>query len=492
MFGGLYQDDTDRALAAEAESPRTVPKVEPGAFSGFGRALVTAVPAAGLEAARAGVNLLEAYGRAAAFREGAPKAESVDRMFEQQSEVSRQLGEAARSFGADPATSGAAAQVVHGFVKFGSKAAAYALTTGPFAPLLFGVDEGVNEGLRLADRGVDTQTALGVGAVHGLASAGAVALPLIGQTKLGTAGLVVAGGPGAFVGERIAAREILESAGYDRIAAEYDPWDVTGLLVSTLGPGALGAAGYAIRAARRGRAADAPPAGRPAEEPTVPREAADPEVVDAARVRTLDAVADDARLGRGGDPIAEAVHADAMARAEAAIREGRPVDVAAAAARDPEALAGLRARGLELFGDAARVTDPPAAGAVDAVGTLSPLPVEPAGSPRAPEAAARAGDANAAIPPQAGEIAPPAAPDAPGGTDTPAAGREAASGPQANVGERIAALDQRLRDVEIHQEDGTTMKAADMLRQLDEEVRATETDAKAFEAAVTCFLRVGA
>ena len=490
MFDALYQDDTDRALSLEAEAPRTVPKKEPGAFSGFGRALVTAVPAAGIEAARAGVSLLDAYGQAAAFRDGAPKAESVDRMFEQQSETSRQLGEAARSFGPDPATSGAAAQVVHGFVKFGSKAAAYALTTGPFAPLLFGVDEGVNEGLRLADRGVDTGTALGVGLTHGAASSAAIALPLIGKTAAQTAGLVVAGGPGAFIAERAVSQRILESAGYDRIAAEYDPFDVTGLLVSTLGPGVLGAAGYGLRAARRGRAggAEPPPTGRPAEEPTVPREAVDPEVVDAARVRTLDGVAEDARLGRAGDPIAEAVHGDAMARAEAAIREGRPVDVAAAVARDPLALDGLRARGLELFGDAARVSDPSKFREIE---NSAPPPVEPVGSSLAPEAAARGGDASAAVPPQAGEIGPPGAPDAPAGTDTPSTPREAASGPESNVGERIAALDQRIRDVEIHQEDGTTMKAADMLRQVDEEVRATANDAKAYEAAVTCFLRFG-
>ncbi len=335
MFDALYQDDVDRALRLEAETPRVQPKKEPGFFSGLGGASWRGIAQGAVETARSGVNLLEAYGKTVAFTEGEKKEESVDRIFEQ-SQASKDLGKVARSFDIDAETTGTAGQIVHGLTKFGAKAVGHALVEGPLAPLGFGVDEGVSEGLRLADKGVDTQTAIKAGAVHGVTAGASIALPVAGQTVRQTIGLTVAGGPGAFMGEQAAIHSILDSAGFEDIAKEYDPFDVTGLVVSTLGPGAFGAGAHvargmrARRAAKAGETKSAEPGTKPAEpgtpapagEPAAPREA-----VDAALVRVLSEAEEGAALVKRTDIEGMQQHARALREADAALNDGRPVDV---------------------------------------------------------------------------------------------------------------------------------------------------------------------
>ncbi|HAV37456.1 MAG TPA: transglycosylase, partial [Massilia sp.] len=77
------------------------------------------------------------------------------------------------------------------------------------------------------------------------------------RTLAQTAGLVAAGGPGGFIAQQAASKAILENAGYDKLADQYDPFDPVGLAVSTLVPSAFGA--YAMRGARA-RAANPAPA----------------------------------------------------------------------------------------------------------------------------------------------------------------------------------------------------------------------------------------
>ncbi len=313
MFDDLYREDVERALRLEADTPRVQPKKEPGFFSGLGGAAWRGPTKAGIETARAGVNLLDAYGKAFAFTEGAAKEETIDRIFEQ-SETSKELGQLRRSFEVDPETQGTAAQIVDGFTKFGTKAVTYGLTTGPLAPIFFGVDEGVSEGLRLADKGVDTETAIKGGAVHGATSAAAVALPVAGKTVQQTIGLTIAGGPVAFMGEQAAINEILDDAGYEDIAREYDPFDVVGLTVSTLGPGAFGAA---VHGARRARA-------RKAAAPTDPAPDAVPqEAVDAAHVQALAEHESQSSLFEPTDVAGQGQHAQAVREAQRAIEEAR-------------------------------------------------------------------------------------------------------------------------------------------------------------------------
>lgn len=318
MFDGLFQTDTDRALAIEAENPRATPKKPPGFFTGMGTALVEGPIQGALESGRVITNVLAEYGKAAAFREGAAPAESIDRMFTTEDPNAKELGRLAKKYDPDPETSSTAAQIVHGFGKFATKVVGAVATAGPAAPLVVGVDEGVSEGLRLSDKGVDAGTATLAGAARGTATAAAVALPIAGRTILQTVGLAAAGGPGAFIAEQATIREILRDADYQTQAAEYDPFDVLGLVVSTAAPLTFGAAAHLMR----GRRAAAPAA--PAAAPVAPKPP--DEVVDAARVELLNQ--HDMALVQGTGPEAVQAHAEGRAMAVERIERGEPAVVA--------------------------------------------------------------------------------------------------------------------------------------------------------------------
>lgn len=163
---------------------------------------------------------------------------------------------AANTYLPDPQSAGTAENLLFGLGRFATKAVGYSLAGGPaVGATLTGLDEGTAEAERLKAQGVDVLTRTKVGAVAGVTSSLAVALPVAGRTVAGTAGLVVAGGPGGFIAQQAASKAILENAGYDKIGNQYDPFDPVGLAVSTLVPAAFGA--YGLRGAR---AAPAPAA----------------------------------------------------------------------------------------------------------------------------------------------------------------------------------------------------------------------------------------
>lgn len=164
----------------------------------------------------------------------------------------------ARSFAPDPGTAGTAEQLLFGLTRFATKAVGYSLAAGPVpGAVLTGADEGMTEADRLKGEGVDIGTRTKVGAIAGAVAGASVALPIAGTTLGRTAGLVAIGGPGGFIAQQAASKAILENAGYDKMADQYDPFDPVGLAVSTLVPAGFGA--YALRGARA-RAANPAPA----------------------------------------------------------------------------------------------------------------------------------------------------------------------------------------------------------------------------------------
>lgn len=249
MFNTLFADQTDRAIDAQAERGRSDPPPKPGMMAGTGRALATALPAGALEMGRAAVGLFDmqvgAQERMIAARQG--QDIPIEEMFKQ-SETAKDLGKTIKSLEPDPQTSGTAAQVVHGLGKFIGKTAGYAMATGPATPLALGLDETINEAQRLADQGVDVETRNKAAAVHGAMTAAATAIPVAGRTKLQTAALALVGGPTAFMAEQATINKILDDADYSDIAAQYDPFDITGLLLSTAAPLTFGAAVHLGRA----------------------------------------------------------------------------------------------------------------------------------------------------------------------------------------------------------------------------------------------------
>lgn len=256
MFADLYGQDTDRALRSRAETGKAPEPKEPGIFDGAGKALATGLPAAGLEVLRAGTSLfgwqVGLQQRMIEARQGKADPLPIDDAMAS-TPTTKALTRRIKSLEPNPETTGAAAQVLHGFVKYGGKAAGYALTMGPTGALMFGVDETINERERLTEQGIDAATANKAAAVHGIASVAGAALPLTGKSVAQTVGLAMAGGPVLYSAEIAGIKEILENADYQTLAAAYDPFDVTGLVVSTAAPLAFGGAAHAARASARPR-----------------------------------------------------------------------------------------------------------------------------------------------------------------------------------------------------------------------------------------------
>lgn len=220
----------------------------------------------------------------------------------------------------DPVTAHGAEQAVAEFGRLGAKAILAGVTMGPVAgAAVAGAEEGFTEAEKLARQGVDVETRTKAGAVTGAITAFGFGLPVAGKTVARTVGLAVAGGPASFMGQQAATRSILENAGYDKLADQYDPFDPAGLALSTLVP--LGFGALAMRSAARAR-------GHAPAERTPVAQAVDEATVDAARVELLREHIEANRATPPDDLVASAAHDKAMARAIDQMADGARVEVA--------------------------------------------------------------------------------------------------------------------------------------------------------------------
>lgn len=245
------------------------------------------------------------------------------------SEVGRSLRNVSRDYRPDPATAGVAESLTFDLMRFMGKAVAYA-GAGPAGPLMLGMDEGMQTSADLQAQGVDPVTAGQAGLIAGGAAAAGVVLPVAAPGSiLKTAGLWAVGGPGAFMAQQVATRELLSSADYGKLAEQYDPLDPVGLAVASLMPGAFAA--YALRGARV-------------------RPALTPEQVDAAMTHNLTLQQD----------VREAVTPEQMARdftpedldriqpRETVATTSESLTQPAAQAEDDAVLRGVQARAQEI------------------------------------------------------------------------------------------------------------------------------------------------
>ena len=353
MLDDLYQADTDAAISDLVRRPPS-PRPQEAKFSAW--KMLTAPPrgiGAGSNETAGGVaDVLGAFGQVM----GATDARSsmfstqTDEQRRQQEEARRkmldkgldfdagdQFRSVAREWMPDPATAHAAEQTVFGLFRFGTKAVTSTALAGPVAgPGLVGLDEALTTADDLKRQGVDAETRMKVGAVSGVTAGLGVALPAAGRNAVQTAALVAVGGPGSFIAQQAATKQILQDADYTKLADQIDPLDPVGLAVSTLVPAGFGM--WAMRG-MRGRGAevkpgDVAPEVRPDAAPVqdaVQTEPARPQPtrdqVDAARVEMLTQHIEAAGLHSAADARAAAMHLDAFARAMDDMSAGRRVDV---------------------------------------------------------------------------------------------------------------------------------------------------------------------
>lgn len=297
---GAYQDSTDQALDVMGSRPLEAETPKPK-HSGW-----TTIPrAVGAAAAEIGGNLADiagAYGQTAAIQyAGNPlvgeKAQqqardAYDRLttegIDWRSPASKPAYEFSRDMRPDPLTAGKAEEIVFGLTKGLTKAIGAGVLLGPAGgAVTFGVSEGMVASEDLAEQGVDKSTRAKVGTVTGALTAAMVGVPVVGKNLAQTGGLVLVGGPAAFMAQQQASRTILENADYAEIAMQFDPLDPVGLTVSTLVP--AGFAGWAMRGSMRAKPVTGETPGAVIEtaqpKPT-------PEQIDAVMVQNLTAAGD--------------------------------------------------------------------------------------------------------------------------------------------------------------------------------------------------------
>lgn len=260
MFDELYPAERDASLSQFARRTFTTP--EPGAFQGFGSALADVLPAIGNSAASAFSAVIDAYGKAATYRDassiallhGKPdpdpialKRDTIDKMGD--SELARDFRQAAKRHTPDPAAVGTAGQIAHGVLVSLGKATAYSVAAGPVGgAILFGGDTGINRAQELSDKGVDDGTAAVAGTISGVAGAVGMALPAaMGATRLQSTVIGATMNPAMNVAEVGGIRGLLQHADYQKVAAQYDPFDPVSLSVAAITGGAFGAAFHRAR-----------------------------------------------------------------------------------------------------------------------------------------------------------------------------------------------------------------------------------------------------
>jgi hypothetical protein len=328
---------------ANAAAPNFIPPPKPktSAWADVGSAL-TAVPRGVGEAAAQVMGTAADLASAARTFRDTPDMKAKGLPVEAySSDFGDALRDRGREFRPDPTTASTAEQILYGFSRGASKIVAGAIAGGIPGVLAAGAEEGFTVADELRREGVDVATRAKAGLVQG-AGLALAALPAAGQTLKGTLGLYALGGPGGFMAQQALTREILQSAGYDKLGMGFDPLDPVGLAVASLIP--AGFAAYGFRRAKMDAAVrdlpDLPPRA-PDAQPVSPADTLPPsdlspiaqavkrypqEVEDAARVLYQADVRESANPGAGMEAANK--HADALARAEDQMARGEPVQVA--------------------------------------------------------------------------------------------------------------------------------------------------------------------
>lgn len=225
----------------------------------------------------------------------------------------------------DPATTGAAASIIHGVSSGLTRMAAGSLVAGPAgAAGLIGGSEAMDRYKSLQEQGVTPGTAAASAALTGaLAGAGALLPAGFGSSLVGKILTGGAGNVGFGLAGRYADHLLLEKAGYPEMAAQQKVWDNTAVASDLILGGAFGAIAH-VHGAPAATPADAK--ARIAElETSLGRGA--PGVEDAALTANLALRDRSSGPGVAADPQAANAHQAALESATQSLLAGKPVQV---------------------------------------------------------------------------------------------------------------------------------------------------------------------
>ncbi|MGS0894921.1 transglycosylase SLT domain-containing protein [Burkholderia stagnalis] len=279
LFTDPYAQDTLRAIEAANSNPLPEPPVpQPNQFLNTVSAPFRGVGAAVLEGGAFGFDSIKSFGDVVA---GYTANTDPSLLTDPQAQAKRwQEGETARAnlasgasysstigdnlygfssgLAPDPATSNVAEQTLFGLSRGLTKFIGASIASGnPFiGAALAGASEGESASQNLREKGVDLGARTSVGAVAGVGTALAGVVPVAGSTLGRTIALGLAAGPGLQVAQTAVTKAVLQSANYQQLSDQYDPFDPVALAVSAATAGIFGALGYrGVRAEAQARAA---------------------------------------------------------------------------------------------------------------------------------------------------------------------------------------------------------------------------------------------
>lgn len=445
-FLGLDPGQED-ALREHAQlNPLDVSKLGAGFFDGAVMgAPMGLVKGLVAEPARALNLALSAVPRAVDAARGGTAAQ--DWWFENMVSPRSGVGKLSAELAADPHTTGLAGRIMHSLFDVGGQA----LTVGPTGAAVL---KGTNRATELVEKGVDTGTALKVGATEGVAVGIGVHLPMsLGLRTVGNAlyGAVASVVPS--MGQRLTAHEILAAAGHKELAEQYRWLDLEQIAIDGVLGIAFGGLGTMIEV-RQAKAL---------------RETVRTADVEAAlTANNARHIELETAPGIPKDFASRDAHVAAVMKATDDLMHGRPVDV-----------------GATRVGEAEFVNDPRRAELRE---QLRPL-VKPYEELDARVRAEAANDAQPVL--MRPELEPARTEPIAEGRVAPLRDPEEVGAGRAVLPEYMHAetLASRFPDLEVRLEDGATVSARDALARAETDIAMRTNTAKAFDAAVACFLR---
>jgi hypothetical protein len=450
-------NDQQRIDAMGADNPIT--ELTPdGAFSGSGGAIVGGIVGGAAAVGRTAYDFLTQANKGTELTYD-PQAD-VHQTLADQTEMSPAINDALKRTEAwariDPRVEGTAAQTLgtaaHGITVGGLGA----LAGGPAgAAVTLAGTEGYSDYRENVAAGMDPTTALEKAGLTGTLAGASVFLPMSFGAAAGVKGLAsaLAGGvainTGVGVAQRFLTSELLSANGYKDMAQQYRPVDANAMAADAILGLAFGGFGHLMHGA------DVPAAERPTADLVE-------QAMDARRIEA------NSRGGAGipTDPAHATMDGDLQDRALGNMLRGKPADITPEEATamvdhsivDPERREMNEAHaeaGKTLYGDIGDMTEPPRAAVADQP-YVAPEAIE------APSGPAQPGDATTA--PQISPVA-------------------------SSMLDQLAA---RHPDLEIDMPDGSTVNPSQFRDAMSQNASAVAEHSKLIDAAVSCFLRVGA
>lgn len=418
---------------------------EPGIFDNFGTSIAQSVPQGFADMAKAGSILLSSFpaaydslkvnlNKAGLYEFDKNEKLATDTYFENVTELTK---DAVNYWAPDASQTGSAGKVANSLVR--------TLTQATAGGVGLAASLGVNESANLVEQGVDSDTALAAGGVNALATYAGFKLPFLGNNLLqkvsfGAGSNLALGG-----GTALAENQILESQGYSDIAAQYDPLDVQARMIDALTGAAFGGIAHVIEGGKTKQIT---------ETDLSPTEKA--AIFTANNAKHFQ---QDSAPGIPADAVSSVAHQDALSTALNQLSNGEAVDLNGVrnienAAFIPRQKETLKAEdiGLNVVDDqldridsalVGRDVDGQLLDGTDNAGTLKPIEQANNSTLQTPE-----------------------------------------------YSEAKALVDE-LGDLMVNLEEGDTIRsvrASDLLKEIETETKTIEADSKAFDAAITCYL----